>query len=102
MLLSAKSPLERLHTAGFQLYDDFLEKAKPCRWQKDQLLQRWGKGGINGVSTEDTQDSETALYDTVMADVSLYAAVKTHRMYPESNPKKTVNLSGNDTPVYIH
>lgn len=50
-----------------------------------------GKGGINGLSTEDIEDGETTLYDTVMVDVCLYMQLS-KPMYPQSNPKKAVDF----------
>ena len=49
------------------------------------VIRAWGDRGINQWSTEEFQESETALYDMIMADTCYYIFVHTHKMYSSKN-----------------
>ena len=59
---------------------------------------------MNRWSPEDTQGSETTLYDTVMVDTGCYTFDQTHRMYStQSEPSgKLWTLGDYDVSMLVH
>ena len=60
-------------------------------------------GWMNRWSTEDFQDNETILYDTMMLDTEPYTFVKTCRTYnTNSEPCVNYGLCADDVSVQVH
>ena len=62
-----------------------------------------GKYGMNKQSTENSQGSETTLYDTITMNTCHYTFVKTQNVNPNSEPCcKLWTLGDNDMSVQVH